>query len=159
MPDNGNGGEAIRGADRAGEPAEEELGEALRTGSGARARAGGLALLAFLVAGAAVAYYHFSDTGGSAYAARLDAELLGQAELTLAAGGEGGRLAIVPSWPLGLYATLRRDMALYATAAALAAMLWAWSARARARRDLFLLNEKMRKETAELRRRLEKLEK
>lgn len=136
----------------------EELGEILKTGSRATNRAGALAFLAFLIIVAAGLHFFFSAKGGDAYLSRLDAQLRGDAELTLAAMENNTRLAISPSWPLQLYENLRRDILLYCAVAALSAYVWGLAARARARRDAFLVHTKLAAELAELREKLERLE-
>ncbi len=160
MANEGDGEEAPRETPRpdAG-TGDEETADVLRSGPKAGNRAGGLAFLALLALLAAALLYYVSGTGSDSFLARLDSDLLTHAELTLAANEKGNRLAVVPAWPLRLYATLRRDIAVYAGAAILAALLWSWSARARARRDVYLAHEKLSAEIAELRRRLDDVEK
>ncbi len=160
MQNDGDGGEAPREMSRpeAGNTGEEAA-EVLRSGPRAGNRAGGLAFLALMALLAAALHYHFSGGGADSFPARLDSDLLTHAELTLAANEKGNRLAVVPAWPLRLYSVLRRDIAVYAAAAVLASLLWGWSARARARRDVFLAHEKLEAEIADLRRRLDEMEK
>ena len=140
------------------EAREFETDAVLGGGPGAGNRAGGLAFLALAAVVAAGVYYHFSASGGDAFKARLDSEMLTHAELTLASREAGNRVEVVPTWPLHLYDTLRRDIALYAAAAALAAFLWGLSARARARRDAYLVHVRLEAELAEVRRRLDMME-
>lgn len=130
----------------------------VRTGPRAGNRAGGLAFLALMVVIGAALHFHLSAGGGDAFLSRLDSELLAHAKLSLAATEEGVRLATVPSWPLRLYSTLRRDIAVYALFLAAAAYLWGVSARARACRDAFLVHEKLAAEVRELRHRIDVLE-
>ncbi|MDR1519012.1 MAG: hypothetical protein LBU23_02565 [Planctomycetota bacterium] len=133
----------------------EEAAALLAGGAKAANRSGGFAFLAFLALAAAALYFYLADRGAEAFSARLDADLLAHAELSLAAAGKGSRLAVAPFWPLELYWTLRREMAFCAAAAALAALLWSLAARFRSRRDAWLVHEKLSAELAELRRRLD----
>jgi hypothetical protein len=137
----------------------DETARLAASGPGAGHRAGGLALLGVVVAILAVFHYHFANGGSDAFTSRLDAELLADAELTIASMERGSRLTVVPSWPIRLYRALRRDIAVYTALAALAALCWSWSARARARREAYLVHKQTELELAELRRRLDALEK
>jgi hypothetical protein len=121
-------------------------------------RSGAYAFLALVVILGAAAHFHFASRGGDAYLQRLDAELLNHAELSLAAMDEGGRLAIAPSWPLGLYENLRRDILVYCALAALAAYAWSLASRAHARRDAFIVHEQLASELADLRARLDRVD-
>ncbi len=135
-----------------------ETGDVLASGPKAGSRAGALAFLALVVVLAAAAHFYMADSGGE-YLQRLDAELLQHAELSLKSGENGAAVAVAPSWPLALYEKMRGDIALYAAAAALAAYLWQLSARSRARRDAFLLHDRLNAELAALRERVALLEK
>lgn len=158
MVEDGEGGDAPRHQDDLeAEEAAAETGAVLEGGQGAGNRSGGLAFLAFAVLVAAAVHFHFSS-GGDAYLARLDSELLTHAELALSAREGATPVAVVPSWPLRLYGRLREDIALYAAAAAVAAYLWGLSARARARRDAYLVHEKLAARLDEALRRLDRLE-
>lgn len=140
------------------ETRREEVEDILQNGPRSANRSGAMAFLAFLVIVAAATHLVFSTHGGAAYLQRLDTELLNHAELSLAAL-EGDRpMAIAPSWPLRLYENLRRDIVLYCALAAVAAYLWTKSACARARRDAYLVHEKLTAELADLRARLNVLE-
>lgn len=136
----------------------QETEELIKTGPTAGNKAGGMAFLALVVVLGAALHFHLYGTGPEAYVNRLDATLLTHAELTLDAMKDGSNLVVVPSWPLRLYSMLRRDIAIYAVMLAAATFLWGVSARARARRDAFLVHDKMTAELAELRARLAKLE-
>jgi hypothetical protein len=135
---------------------QDETRAVLSAGPGSGNRSGALAFLALLLIIAAILHYSLADRGG--YAARLDSELISHAELSVAAMRDESRLAVVPAWPLDLYETLRRDIAVYAAMAAAAAYVWSAAARARARRDAFLVYEKLNAELADVRLRLEKAE-
>ncbi len=149
------GAEALREI----ESRADEAKEVLATGARAGGRAGALGFLALLVVLGAATYFYMTDNGGE-YPARLDAELLRDAELALGLRGDGSGagVAVAPSWPLALYGRLRQDIGLYAAAAAAAAYLWALSARARARRDAFLLHDRLAAEVDALRERVRELE-
>lgn len=144
----------------------EEAAEVLATGPRAGNRAGALAFLALVVVVGAAVHFYMADNGGE-YLQQLDADLLRHAELSLRPTGTGqgasgiadAGLAVAPSWPLALYEKIRGDIALYAAAAAAAAFLWQLSARSRARRDAFLLHDKLNTELAALRERVAALEK
>ena len=138
------------------ETVEGETVRLVASGSGAGNRAGGFAFLTVVLAIATGIYFHLSDRGGDSFSARLDADLLSHAEFSLASGERENRLAVVPDWPLELYWRLRRDTILYAALAFAAAALWGLSVRARARRDAWLVYEKLSAELADLRRALEK---
>ncbi len=154
IKDNGDtAGDAAPDAEEAG-----EFAGLLASGRNGGNRAGGLALLAIAVVIGGVLHYHFSNNGSNSFLSRLDSDLLTHAELTLATSEEGNRLAVVPSWPLRLYSSLRGDTILYAAAAALAAYLWGLSARAKARRDAWLVHRRLQGEIRELRRRLDMLD-
>ena len=135
----------------------EETSEVIANGPKAGNRAGALAFLALVVVIAAAVHFYMADSGG-AYLKRLDADLLQHAELSLKAGGKTAALSIAPSWPPRMYEKIRKDIALYAAAAAAAAYLWQLSARSRARRDAFLLHDKLNNEIAALRQRVALLE-
>lgn len=140
------------------EEMRDETGQVLQKGPRAGNKAGALAFLALVIVGLAVLRFYLADSGSDAYFNRLDSELVTHAELSLAAARDDTRIAVVPSWPFRLYDILRRDIAIYAAAAAIAAYVWGLAARARARRDAFLVHEKLAAEVLELRGRLEKLE-
>ncbi len=132
-----------------------EAAEVLASGPKAGNRAGALAFLAAaLVIGGAVHFYMTMDS----HIQSLDAALLRHAELSLGASGEDAAVAIAPTWPFALYESLRGDIALYAAVAAAAAYLWHLAARGRARRDAFLLHDRLSDEVAGLRRRVALLE-
>lgn len=137
---------------------EGEHESLLASGPNSGKRAGAFGLLALIAIIGAAVCYHLSGSGGNSFLSRLDNDLLTHAELTLASREGGGRLTVVPSWPLRLYATLRDDIIFYAGAAAVAAWLWALSAKARARRDAFLVHEDLTKQLNEVRKRVEELE-
>jgi hypothetical protein len=133
-----------------------ETAEILASGPKAGSRAGALAFLALVAVLAGAAYFYMADGG---YLQRLDADLLRHAELAMRSGqAAGGGVAVAPSWPLALYDKIRNDIALYAAVAAGAAYLWHLSARARARRDAFLLHDSLEKELVALRERVAELE-
>lgn len=136
----------------------EEARAVIASGPGSGNRSAALGFLALLVVIAAALHFHFIS-GGAAYLNRLDAELINHAELSVAAMEDQNRMAVVPSWPLRLYDTLRRDIAVYAALAAAAAYVWSLASRARARRDAFVMHEKLNAELNGLRERLERLEK
>ncbi|MCL2001490.1 MAG: hypothetical protein FWG74_08660 [Planctomycetes bacterium] len=157
MPNDGDRGDAPRETPQpCFTPGENELAEALRAKPNGGGRPGGLAFLALLVLLIAALHYHLTGTGTESFPARLNSDLLTHTELTLTVNENGSRMAVVPAWPLRLYYTIRRDIAVYAFAAVIISLFWGWSARARARRDLFLVHEKLEAEIAELRRRLDK---
>lgn len=135
----------------------EETGDVLAGGPKAGNRAGALAFLALVVVIAGAVHFYMQDSGG-AYIQRLDADLLQHAELTLSAREKGAAIAVAPSWPLRLYEKIRKDIALYAALAAAAAYLWQLSARSRARRDAFLLHDRLANEIETLRKRVAFLE-
>ena len=137
---------------------EEEAAVVLASGPRAGGRSGALAFLAFAVAVAAAVHFYMASRGGDNYLTRLDSELLQHAELTLKSGEDAGRMAVAPSWPLKMYEKLRHDIALYAAAAVAAAWLWSLAARQRARRDAFLLHDRLNREIKDLRERLAALE-
>lgn len=141
-----------------GDAEAEETAKLVDAGPRAGNRSGALAFLAFLVLAAAALHFYLAETGSGAYIHHLDAELRKDAGLALAAMEEKNRIAIVPSWPHGLYAVLHRDILVYVALSALAAYVWGLSARARARRDAFLVHEKLVAEIADLRRRLDRLD-
>lgn len=140
------------------ESVQEETALLLENGPAAGNRSGAFAFLAFLVLAAAVVHFYLAESGAGAYINQLDSDLLKDANLTLAAMEEGGRMAVVPSWPYRLYAVLRRDLAIYVALSAVAAYIWGLSARARARRAAYLVHEKLTAEIAALRERLDKLD-
>lgn len=159
MENDGEGDEASRAAD----PAEldacaEETCVLMKTGPRAGDRAGGVAFLALMVVLAGAVHFYYTDSRTDSFANRLDAELLTHAEFALASNEDGNRLGVVPTWPFRLYASLRRDIALYGVALGAAAFLWGLSARARARRDAFVVHRDLTAELAELRDRLDRLE-
>lgn len=146
------------GLEQDAEALESEFQAMQAGGRGGAARAGACALLAVLVIIAGVFQYHFGAGGSDAFLNRLDSELLGQAQLSLDSSSQtAGRMAVVPSWPLRLYAALRRDIAVYACFGLLAAWLWARSAAMRARRDAWLVHDRLTREMDQLRRRLDKI--
>lgn len=159
MESDGEGEDVPRHEQDAAEAALVETDKLMGAGPGAGNRAGGLAFLALAVVVIAALHFHFSESGANSYAARLDTELLTHAQMNLNALEHGERLAVVPSWPIRLYDRLRRDIVVYAGMAAAAAYLWGLAARARGRRDAYLVQQKMAGELAEARRRLERLEK
>ena len=136
----------------------EETSQLLEAGPGSGNRAGAFAFLALVVVIAAAVHFYLADKSPDSYVYRLDAELVSHAELALASSEDGGRMAVVPTWPVRLYEILRRDIALYAAAAALAAYVWGHAARARARRDAYLVFEKLRAEMADLRARIDTMD-
>lgn len=158
MENDGDGEEAPRDHEN---PETDDGGDSaaavVQSGPMAGNRSGGMAFLALMVALAAAVHFYLTGTGPESFPARLDTDLLTHAELTLAAMEDGNNMAIVPSWPQRLYAILRRDIALYTAFLAVAAFFWGLSARARARRDAFLVHEKLSAEIAELRGRLDSL--
>lgn len=163
MNDRGQGGDAPP-ADETGkspdaEKDEAELDALLSSSAAGVNRAGGLAFLAFAVLIAAALHYHFADSGGDAFLARLDADMLANAELSVKSTERGTSLAVVPSWPYRLYDSLRKDIVWYAGAAALAAYVWSLSARAAARRGATLVHARLSAEIDRLRRRVDALEK
>ncbi len=133
----------------------EEAEDILQNGPRSANRSGALAFLALAVILVAALHFYLSSNGGGAYLARLDAELLNHAELSLAAMEADGPMAIAPSWPLRLYEHLRRDILVYCALVACAAYVWSLAARARARRDAFVIHDKLAAEVAELRARLD----
>ncbi len=151
--ENSPGGAAAGGA----EAVQDETRAVLSAGPGSGSRSGAFAFLALLLVIAGALHYAMADRGGG-YAGRLDSELINHAELAVAAMRDENRMALVPAWPLDLYETLRRDIALYAAMAAAAAYVWSAAARARARRDAFLMHEKLSAELTDLRRRVEQAE-
>lgn len=136
----------------------EETQHLLQAGPRSGNRCGALAFVAFAVVVIAALRFYLADSGSDAYINRLDTELLTHAEFSLAAMEDGSRMTVVPSWPLRLYDVLRRDVAVYAVLAAVAAYIWGLAARARGRRDAFLVHEKLTGELTELRARLDSLE-
>jgi hypothetical protein len=140
------------------ESRREEAKALLAAGPGSGNRAAALGFLALLVLVAAFLHYHFSGGGPDSLLGRLDSALIAHAELSVAAMEDGSRMAVVPSWPLDLYESLRLDIAMYAAFAAAAALVWSLAARARARRDAFVVHEQLRAELDELRRRLDGIE-
>ncbi|MDR1533695.1 MAG: hypothetical protein LBU64_01150 [Planctomycetota bacterium] len=140
-------------AARQGDPGtiEEEVSALLAAGAGAGNRAGMWAFLAFLILAAAVLHFYFSDSGGNSFLLRLDADLLAQARLSLAAAEAESRLVVTPSWPFELYWSLRREMFFYLAAVSLAAVFGFLSVRSRARRDAYLAHERFSAELARLR--------
>lgn len=140
------------------EASRNETESLLTGGPGAGNRSGGLAFLAFIVLALAVVHYHFAGDGGDGFLNRLDSELLTHAELALASSENGGRLTVVPTWPQRLYMSLRKDILVYVAASAVAAYLWGLSARARAKREAYLVHEKLVGEITELKSRLDRLE-
>ena len=155
-PEGDKGGK--RAADAEAEVRREEAEAVLAAGPGAGNRSGALAFLALLLVVAAVVHFHLAERGSGSYLNRLDSELINHAELSVAAMQDENRMAVVPSWPLRLYDTLRRDIAVYAVMAAAAAYVWSMAARARARRDAFLVYDRLNAELGELRRRLDAAE-
>lgn len=141
------------------EACDGERESLLASGPNSGRRSGAIALLALVVVVGAAVYHHMTGNGPSSFLSRLDMDLLTHAELSLASREEGGRLTVVPSWPLRLYASLRNDILIYASAAALAGWLWSLAARARARRDAYLIHEGLIRQVDEMRRRLDALEK
>lgn len=137
----------------------EETQELLQAGPGNGNRAAALAFVAFVIIVLAALRFYLADSGTDAYVNRLDTELLTHAELSLATMEDGSRMSVVPSWPTQLYGVLRRDIAVYSILVAVAAFIWGRSARARGRRDAFLVHEKLSGELAELRARLDIFEK
>jgi hypothetical protein len=119
-------------------------------------RAAGLAFLALAAVAAIFLHSHLAERGATSFPDRLDAELLAQAELSLESAREGRRLEVVPSWPFGLYQTIKQDLLLYLVLTAMAAGFWSWSARARARRDAYLVHRKLAGELEEIRRSLDR---
>lgn len=159
MENDGDGGDdAPRQDDNPNAPSGDDAAVVVDNGPAAGNRSGGTAFLAFAVLVAAVVHFYLTGSGSDSFLNRLDTDLLTHAELSLAAMEEGNRLAVVPSWPLRLYAVLRRDIALYGAFLAGAAFLWGLSARSRARRDAFLVHEKLEAEIRELRQRLDRLD-
>lgn len=163
MTTDGDRGEAPRhnfsaanGEDEDGSDREEETSRLLEAGPKAGNRSGGLAFLALMVIAAAALHFYFG--GGGYLASDLDAELRQHAELSLAAKKENPNLVIVPAWPIRLYQILRRDLLVYLAFVALAAYLWGLSARASARRDVYLMHENHQRQLAELNKRLKELE-
>lgn len=136
----------------------EEAEDILETGPRLANRCGALAFLALIVVLGAALHFYLSSQGGSAYLQRLDTELVNHAGLSLATMEGESRLAVAPSWPLRLYENLRRDILLYCALAALAAYLWSLAARARARRDAFVVHDKLAAELTDLRARLDRLD-
>lgn len=132
----------------------EEAKAVLDAGPGSGNRAGAFAFLAILVVIAAAIHYHFADP----FQNRLDTQLRYHAELTMASMGTETPVAVVPSWPQDMHHNLRNDIVVYAGLAALAAYLWSRSAAARARRDAFLLHDRLASEITQLRRRIDALE-
>jgi|GEM_PF-2860891 hypothetical protein len=130
----------------------------LAAGNNGESRAGAFALLTVVLLLCGALYYHFSENGGNAFLLRLDSELLTHAEFSLASAKNGNDIVAVPSWPLRLYSALRRDIAFYAAIAAIAGVLWGLSVQARARRDVYLLNQKFSREIAVLRARLDMID-
>lgn len=163
MPENGDRGNPPR--DTADKPRpgreqeEEELRSLLAAGPGLSNRASAIAFLALLALLGAGLHYYLGDQGDSSFVARLDADLLSHAEMTVSAMEDGSKMAVVPSWPYRLYASLRRDIAWYAAAALVTAFLWGLAVQARARRSAYLVHEQLSREVAELRRRVAELEK
>lgn len=156
MENDGDGGDAPRD-NTAPDSAEggAAVAELLKTGPTAGNRSGALTFLAFAVVLAGALHFYLKSSGPESFPARLSADLLTHAELTLASYNDGGRMEVVPTWPLRLYAVLRRDIAFYTLFLAAAVFLWGLSARARARRDAFLVHEKLHAEIMELRHRLD----
>lgn len=140
------------------ESREEEASAVLAAGPRAANRAGAFAFLALLAVVGAVVYYHFAGRGVDSFQNRLDVQLINHAELTMAAMEAEAPLAVVPSWPHSLYQNLRQDIVAYAGFAAFAAFLWSRSAAARARRDAFLVHDRLTREVAQLRERLDRLD-
>ncbi len=153
-PGDNPGGEAAAEV----ESRREEARVLLAAGPGSGNRSAAFAFLALLILIAAAAYYHFAGGGSDGYLGRLDSALVTHAELSVAATEDAARTAVVPSWPLDLYESLRRDIAFYASIAAAAAYVWSLAARARARRDAFVLHERLQAELDGLRRRLDHME-
>ncbi|MCD8350189.1 MAG: hypothetical protein LUC93_06210 [Planctomycetaceae bacterium] len=133
----------------------EEAEDILQNGPRSANRSGALAFLALAVIVVAALHFYLSAGGGAAYVARLDGELLNHASLSLAAMEADSPMAIAPSWPLNLYEHLRRDILVYCALVACAAYIWSLAARARARRDAFVIHDKLAAEVAELRARLD----
>lgn len=140
------------------ESREEEANAVLAAGPYAANRAGAFAFLAILAVIGAAAYYHFAGRGSGSFPNRLDSQLINHAELSMASMDSEAPIAVVPSWPHSLYRNLRQDIVVYAAFAALAALLWSRSAAARARRDAFLLHDRLTREVDELRKRVAKLD-
>lgn len=149
-PDNDSDGEI--------ESRRRELDEIVQAGPSSGNRTGALAFLALVIVLGAAVYYYLTEQGPSAYANRLDAELISHAELSVASMEEDNRMTVVPGWPVRLYDRLRRDIALYAALAAAAAWVWSLAARAAARRNAFLIHETLHTELDALRRRVDELE-
>ena len=159
MDTDGKGGNAPSASEEAEHgDGERETDLLVKTGPRAGDRAGGMAFLALMVVLAGALHFYLTGEGSDSFINRLDAELLTHAEFSLASMENGGRLTVVPSWPLRLYASLRRDVAVYAVMLAVATYLWGLSARARARRDAFLVHDKLTAEVNELRERIARLD-
>lgn len=139
------------------ESRREEAEAVLAAGPGSGNRAGAFAFLAVLALAAGAVYYHWAARGGDAFPTRLDSQLRNHAELSMAAMNAEAPMAVVPSWPVGLYHSLRGDIVVYSALAALAAYLWSRSAAARARRDAFILQDRLSGEIDELRKRLDEI--
>ena len=135
-----------------------EMEDILENGPRLANRSGALAFLALVAILGAAVHFHFSSRGGAAYMRTLDAELVNHAELSLAATENGERVIVAPSWPLSLYENLRRDILVYCALAAVAAYVWSAASRARARRDAFVVHEKLSAELADLRARLDRVD-
>ncbi len=158
MTEDDNGSESGPGRNgRTGdaEPVPDETDALLATGPSAGNRGGALAFFALLVVVGAGLFYYLSSRGSGAFVNRLDASLLAHAELSLAATDN---VTVAPSWPIVLYERLRADMLFYAGLAALAAYLWSLAARSRARRDAFLVHQRLGERVELLEKRLADLE-
>lgn len=137
---------------------QDETTSLLASGANGGNRAGAMALLFIIIVVCGAVHFHFSNGGAGSFISRLDSDLLTHAELALASNKAGSRLAVVPSWPLRIYSSLRRDISLYTAIAALAAIVWGLSVRARARRDAYLVHQKLGREIAVLRARLDSID-
>ncbi|MCC8116958.1 MAG: hypothetical protein LIP18_07410 [Planctomycetes bacterium] len=137
------------------EPGPNETDALLAGGETAGSRGGALAFFALLVVIGAGLFFYLSSRGSGAFVNRLDASLLAHAELSLAAAE---KVTVAPSWPSALYDRLRADMVFYAGLAALAGYLWSLAARSRARRDAFLVHQRLRERIDALEKRLAELE-
>lgn len=162
MEDDGHGGNTPRDHDNPDSTDDadgaDSAADVVDAGPSAGNRSVAWAFLALMIVLGAALHYYLTGVGSESYLARLDVDLLTHAELTLAAMEDGTRMAVVPTWPVRLYHNLRRDIALYAAFVALAAYVWGVSARNRARRDAFLVHEKLNAEIRELRERLDRLD-
>ncbi|MCC8166643.1 MAG: hypothetical protein LIQ31_10960 [Planctomycetes bacterium] len=158
MNEDDAGSEAGPGRDARPEDPDLEPNETdalLASGAAAGNRGGALAFFALMVVVGAGLFFYLSSRGAGAFVNRLDASLLAHAELSLAAMDN---VTVAPSWPIALYERLRADMLFYAGLAALAAYLWSLAARSRARRDAFLVHQRLRERIDQLEKRLALLE-